>query len=493
MGKQQTRKKSNKYNHPACDNKMTFEDCELAILRQAVDENEETIGKKIVNTPEIKNILKIVEDFLMKKKLMCYGGTAINNILPSYDQFYNRDAEIPDYDFYSPDALKDAKELTDIYYKKGYTDAEAKAGVHHGTYKVYVNFIPIADITQMEPSLYKSLFKESLLVAGIRYVPANFLRMGMYLELSRPAGDVSRWEKVLKRLTLLNKHYPLKSSKCNTVDFQRKMQVDDDLKKKIYLTTRDTLVNNGVVFFGGYAYSLYSEYLSKEESYSKTKKHSPDFDVLSDDIEKTSLIIQEQLHELGVKNIKSINHAPLGEILPRRIQIIVDDETIAFIYEPIACHNYNVINLKGTSIKVATIDTILSFYLGFIYINLPEYDVNRLLCMAAYLFHIQEKNRLGQKGLLKRFNIDCYGKQPTKESIRAEKTAKYKEIKKGSKEYEEWFLNYNPANIERLKLEKKEQKEKTKEKQKKAEEKEQKEEKKNQTRKKRSRLFPFFS
>ena len=151
------------------------------------------------------------------------------------------------------------------------------------------------------------------------------------------------------------------------------------------------------------------------------------------------------------------------------------------------------VNVKGTSIKVATIDTILSFYLGFIYINLPEYDVNRLLCMAAYLFHIQEKNRLGQKGLLKRFNIDCYGKQPTKESIRAEKTAKYKEIKKGTKEYEEWFLNYNPANIERLKLEKKEQKEKTKEKQKKAEEKEQKEEKKNQTRKKRSRLFPFFS
>ena len=100
-----------------CNNEMTFEDCELAILRQAVDENEETKGKKIVNTAEIKSILKIVEDFLIKKKLMCYGGTAINNILPSYDQFYNRDAEIPDYDFYSPDALNDAKELTDIYYK----------------------------------------------------------------------------------------------------------------------------------------------------------------------------------------------------------------------------------------------------------------------------------------------------------------------------------------------------------------------------------------
>ena len=58
MGKQQTRKKYNKYNHSVCDNKMTFEDCELAILRQAVDVNEETKGKKIVNTAEIKSILK---------------------------------------------------------------------------------------------------------------------------------------------------------------------------------------------------------------------------------------------------------------------------------------------------------------------------------------------------------------------------------------------------------------------------------------------------
>ena len=481
MGKQQTRKKYNKYNHSVCDNKMTFEDCELAILRQAVDVNEETKGKKIVNTAEIKSILKIVEDFLIKKKLMCYGGTAINNILPSYDQFYNRDAEIPDYDFYSPDALKDAKELTDIYYKHGYTDAEAKAGVHHGTYKVYVNFIPIADITQLEPSLYKSLFKETLLVAGIRYVPANFLRMGMYLELSRPAGDISRLEKVLKRLTLLNKHYPLKSGKCEEVDFQRKMSINDDMKSRIYFTVRDTLINNGVVFFGGHAYRLYSQYVSKEEAHSKINKHAPDFDVLSDDIHKTALIVQEQLQEIGATNIKSIEHPALGEILPKRVQIIVDDETIAFIYEPIACHNYNVINVKGNKVKVATVDTVLSFYLGFIYLNLPEYNVDRLLCMASYLFHVQEKNRLSQKGLLKRFNIECYGKQPTKESIRAEKASKYREIKKGSKQYEEWFLNYNPANIERLKLERKE-KSKTREK---------KEEDKQNKTKKKSKFFLF--
>ena len=47
--------------------------------------------------------------------------------------------------------------------------------------------------------------------------------------------------------------------------------------------------------------------------------------------------------------------------------------------------------MSKTKIKVATIDTILSFYLGFVYIDHPEYDVNRLLCMSSYLFDVQEK------------------------------------------------------------------------------------------------------
>ena len=42
--------------------------------------------------------------------------------------------------FFSPEPLKDAKELADIYYKAGFEEVEAKAGVHSGTFKVFVNF-----------------------------------------------------------------------------------------------------------------------------------------------------------------------------------------------------------------------------------------------------------------------------------------------------------------------------------------------------------------
>ena len=55
---------------------------------------------------------------------------------------------------------------------------------------------------------------------------------------------------------------------------------------------------------------------------------------------------------------------------------------------------------------------------------------NRILCMSEYLFDVQQKNRLSQKGLLKRFTIDCYGNQLTMEKMRAEKSERYKKLKK---------------------------------------------------------------
>ena len=126
--------------------------------------------------------------------------------------------------------MKDAQKLADIYYKKGFTEVEAKSGVHSGTFKVFVNFIPVADITYLVPQLYKKLHKRAIMVGGIYYTPPNYLRMLMYLELSRPAGDVSRWEKVLKRLTLLNKHYPLRGKSCEAEEIQRLFQYGTNIQ-----------------------------------------------------------------------------------------------------------------------------------------------------------------------------------------------------------------------------------------------------------------------
>jgi hypothetical protein len=433
-----------------CDKSMTFQECELAILRLAVDSAEKKMGRRVVSSEDIKKMITILENFIKRKNLICYGGTAINNILPKEYQFYDKNVEIPDYDFFTKNSLDDAKELANIYYSEGFTDVEAKSGQHFGTCKVFVNFIPVADLTQLPKEIFDALYKESIRVAGILYAPSNFLRMSMYLELSRPVGDTSRWEKVLKRLTLLNKHHPMTQINCNDIDYQREME-NKDKEDIIYENVKNTLINQGVVFFGGFALSLYSRYMPKQTQ--KKLQKIADFDVLSNEPETTAEIIKERLKDIDVKNVKIIKHDPVGEIVPVHYEVRVGNDSIVFIYKPIACHSYNVIFINKQKIKIATIDTMLSFYLAFLYTNRAYFNdfSDRILCITKFLFEVQQKNRLEQKGLLKRFSITCYGHQESLEEMRSEKAKKFRELKgkRGTREYEEWFLNYRQDENEK--------------------------------------------
>ena len=88
------RKQSYKQNAPITnnnnDNNNTFVEKELELLKQAEAVAERKQGEKQAQAPEVRIIIRILEDFLRDKKLICYGGTAINNILPTYDQFYEK-------------------------------------------------------------------------------------------------------------------------------------------------------------------------------------------------------------------------------------------------------------------------------------------------------------------------------------------------------------------------------------------------------------------
>jgi len=449
------------------DKSKNNQDYELQILRGAIGEIENKQGRKKLSNPEVKKIIVIVENFLKKTKLLCYGGTAINNLLPKSDQFYDKDVELPDYDFFSPTPVKHAKDLANIYYKKGYNEVEAKAGMHAGTFKVYVNFIPVADITYLIPEIYNKLSKKAPSYDGIYYCNSTFLRMAMYLELSRPDGDVSRWEKVLKRLTLLNKHYPLKGRQCDFMDIQRLFQygstnlklkggkkrskeeqdeILQTIEEKIFQSVRQTLINQGCVFFGSYANRMYLKHLPKLTG--KKVPHVPDFDVLSEEPKKTAGIIKQSLtNDIGLKKVNIIKHEGIGEIIPEHYEVTVARETVVFIYKPLECHSYNEVYIDGKVIKIASLDTMLSLYLAFLFSDRKYYNENRILCMSEFLFRVQQKNRTSQKGILKRFSSNCIGHQHTKEEIRSLKTKRFKELKdkRGGKEWDWYFLNYKPG------------------------------------------------
>ena len=448
-----------------------LDDLEQVLVKRAVENIEAKIGAKKTNDPKMKDIIATVERFIKKHELVCYGGTAINNILPEEVQFYNKKTEIPDYDFYSANALEHAKELADEFYENGFSEVEAKSGMHHGTYKVFVNFVGIADITQLDPTLFKNIRADAIKVDGILYAPPNLLRMGMYLELSRPEGDVSRWEKVSKRLALLNKYHPLKAEGCVPEKMAAPFQTPKHLKQfkhfkgsltadeidqadnndepedvRLFRTVRNAFIDEDLVFFGGYAISHYARHLPKSEK--ALFAQIPHFDVLSVDPEASAAKVKERLEDNDFKGVIVTKHSGIGEIVPEHYEIRAgkhnDGKPVAFIYNPVACHSYNVTQVGKRRVRIASTDTMLSLYLAMIYTDKPYYDVTRILCMCKCLYDIQQRNRLKQTGLLRRFGITCYGKQETLDDIKATKAEKYQELKHDDPEYEEWFLKYAP-------------------------------------------------
>ena len=439
-------------------NTIYYENRELELLKNAMDVEAKKRGERIAQNPIMKNIIDVLEKFIHDKKLVCYGGTAINNILPKEDQFYNRNIEIPDYDFFSPNAMNDAKELADIYFKQGFSSVEAKAGVHYGTYKVFVNFFQIADITQIDSKLFSSLKKNAVIKEGILYSPPNFLRMAMYLELSRPSGDISRWEKVLKRLNLLNKNYPLKAINCDPDSFAKSLSARSYNKQ--YFHEKDKIQDviksvaaaassssDKLVLIGGYAFSLYSRYLKHQER--AYLSENPIFDMLSFNPDKTAKLIKEKLEAADIRDVSIEKKPSVSEYLSTHYEIKIGSQPIVYLYKPLACHSYNTIKVDNKIYRIATIDTMLSFYLLFLYIDRPYFNPKRILCMCEYLFKIQQKNRVKLRGILRRFSVTCYGKQKTIEDIRNEKTEQFKRLKnkRKTREYDKWFLRYYPENI----------------------------------------------
>jgi hypothetical protein len=221
-----------------------------------------------------------------------------------------------------------------------------------------------------------------------------------------------------------------------------------ELNDTLYNLVKDTMINEGVVFIGGYASSLYGRYMPTDQK--KQLQHVPDFDVLAEDPKATAFILKENLEEGGFKNVKINKKPSVGDdIIMTHYEVVVDDDTLCFIYQPYGCYSYNAIKLRDKTVKVATIETMLMFLLAFLYADRPYYDHERIMCMAQYLINVQARNRLEQKGLLKRFNINCYGNEKTIVELRSEKAAKYEEVKneKDSKEYNKYFFKYVPEVV----------------------------------------------
>ena len=385
-------------------------------LAKIVEDLEDANNREAAADPAIKTSLGVVEKFLKSHPVLCYGGTAINALLPKKDRFYDPKVEIPDYDFFSKTPQAHSVIIANQLTKHGIKEVEVKPGMHLGTFKVFADYTGVADITSLTGEIFDRLWEQSEVRNGIHFVPPNFLRMSMYLELSRPRGDVSRWEKVYKRLTLLNDAHPVtcKKEMANTHDRLTAEQQRGVIK---------LLKNEPVVLLS----------VSAAEIHLGQRWTTP-----------VGILAERETIERLTKGEK-VDVKEENDILPKRTVVLSEDgkQDLFRFYETTACHSYHTMN---NGVRVASIPTTLQFFFAYMYSGADESNIASVLCIAQRLVDLANSKPS------RRFEIltpkECLGEQETLTDMKKNKAKLYADLgkDKSSPEYLEYFFTYDPSD-----------------------------------------------
>ncbi len=194
------------------------------------DNYENLLFENDFQVKQLKLAFSIVKKFIQFNKRIMFGGMAIDHALRLKDDKLYPDNKLPDYDFLSPIFHIDAYSLGEQLVENGLTGISVIRGQHVSTMKVRLNFVDVADIGYIPQKIYDKI--PTILYDGIYNVHPHFQYIDQHRALSIPFENppresfLNRWEKDIKRITLLNKYYKLttKSSdkKLKTLTFSLK-------------------------------------------------------------------------------------------------------------------------------------------------------------------------------------------------------------------------------------------------------------------------------
>ena len=388
---------------------------QLERLDLIAKEAQKRVDYSIAQDPEILKAIGVVERFLRKSGRVCYGGQAINALLPKGRKFYDPNYNIPDYDFFSPSSKEDCDDLIKDLESAGFADIFKKVGVHDGTTKLYVNFVPVADISEIAPQLYKIIHKRAVAVEGIMYCDPDFLKMMMYLELSRPRGEVSRWSKVFERLTLLNDTF--RPKRCE--DAIRNSHIDAEDRAMVL----EFCIKHKCVVASPEFIELFEKGMGVTSFQSLVDRGGPvilfsgNAAVDGDDI-KSMLTASGSGSRPGSRPgqgpVKAEKHKVAMDNIFNFVTVKRRGTPVALIFQEDACHSYTTLKLNGgDSLRVATPDLLLHLYYSLMIFGKKEkvYFETPLECLIQKIHAVAAAARNAPTEFLPAFGLRCSGRQ----------------------------------------------------------------------------------
>jgi len=376
---------------------------------------------------EYNDVINIISKFIIKKKLILYGGFVINVILPKHLRFY-KDYTINDFDCLSKNPLNDSIELAKIIKNKGYTYIKIKKAKHNATYRVYVYGKQIFDITIIKSNIYDNLLKYSKKEKkNLRYykdkyniVPLSLIKKNLYYELSRPEQSGYRWDKLYERLNVLNKIYPTK-----LINITYKCIKIPPIYKALTANILSYIKENKYPIIDSFALKIYKKLTIN--CCGRINDYSKYITILSMDYEKTKNEISTIIKNSGLTKYKIDinNYIDKDDTLYTYYDINIinmEDNTIFNLVNIINVKNecFSINNPTKNSYTVGSLDTILYFlYTTYVYNTIYTNDITIANEKLYYINEYEKYININIKNnILKRLKSKCYGKINYDEEIK---------------------------------------------------------------------------
>jgi hypothetical protein len=247
------------------------------------------------------------------------------------------------------------------------------------------------------------MYRRSIKQNGVHYTDPDVLRMMMYLELSRPKGDVDRWPKVFERLQLINQLFPIRG--CSKTPEQ---------KGRIPFTIRSTILNYIVewqrIICNGPVTPLYKQGIKKQNAVFRIQEGGAVL-FTSPDPKIDAMTLKKNL---GESSIKILRHRARGEIVPERFELVLHGNTLCVIVQETACHSYYPLPLAdGRKIYIGSLEFLITLYLSLSIFTTHSDDIlgKSVLCQVNQFIQLSEENSRAKKSQFTPFALQCRGHQ----------------------------------------------------------------------------------
>ena len=388
-----------------------------------IDKIEEKQLKLLYN--EFNDVINIISEFVVRKKLILYGGLVINLSLPKKHRFY-KDYTINDIDCYSTSPVKDSIELAKIIKKNNYKYIKIKKAKHDGTYKIYVYGKQIFDITKISNIKYKKLLSYSnKTISSLKHykdkfkiIPLEYMKQNLYFELARPDQSGWRWEKIYKRLNILNMVYPTPK-----INLKKKCICDHNEHKSIITKLLNYVKYKKYPIIDSYPLRLYNKDV---KTCYKINTDSLYITILSNEYNKTKEDIfkllktnlAKDLYDISIyhEDANDYNTHPYFEIAVINNKSKVKFNLVKIILNKDECFSTNVKDGFVTGSVDTNVYFLYSEYIkNHIYLNNHQKAKENLYYINLYEQYIK---KIIKNDVKKRLKSDCYGKIDEEEFIK---------------------------------------------------------------------------